>query len=167
MNVNMNIYRLHVTLNEIHGSIWWLNFVSLPSSFKLFVFLLDFDLLEKNPSVKLFFFLNSSHFCAITSIFWLICTISDSQSGIKFMISTPVKLPTRNFLPDRINVRLKVKGNIWYIHDFLKVVGNNIRVLFLIFDWLHWPFNAAVIVWFWYFNNNFFCVITFSCFWQL
>ena len=34
------------TLNEIHGSIWWLNFVSLPLSCKFSFFLLDFDLIE-------------------------------------------------------------------------------------------------------------------------
>ena len=56
--------------------------------------------------------------------------------------------------------RLTIKDNIWYIHDFLKAVGNNIRVLFLIYDWLYWPFNAAVIAYFWYFNKNKFSVIT-------
>ena len=56
--------------------------------------------------------------------------------------------------------RLTIKDNIWYTHDFLKAVGNNIRVLFLIYDWLYWPFNAAVIAYFWYFNKNTFSVIT-------
>ena len=54
----------------------------------------------------------------------------------------------------------KIKGNIWYIHDFFKALGNNITVSFLIFDWLCWPFNAAVIACFWYFNNNIFSLIT-------
>ena len=31
---------------------------------------------------------------------------------------------------------LIIKDKIWYIYDFLKVVGNNIRVLFFIFDYI-------------------------------
>ena len=50
--------------------------------------------------------------------------------------------------------RLTIKGNHWYIQDFLKAVGNNIRVS------LHSLLNAAVIVTFWYFNNNIFYEIT-------
>ena len=50
--------------------------------------------------------------------------------------------------------RLTIKGNHWYIQDFLKAVGNNIRVS------LHSPLNAAVIATFWYFNNNIFYEIT-------
>ena len=60
--------------------------------------------------------------------------------------------------------RLTIKNNIWYIHDFLKALGNNIRALFLIFDWLYWPFNAAVIACFWYFYNNIFSVISYLAF---
>ena len=76
-------------------------------------------------------------------------------SRIKFMIGTLVKFPISEMS------RMTIKGNIWYIHDFLKAVGNNIRVLFLIFDWLYWSSKAAVIACFWYFNNNdIFSVIT-------
>ena len=71
------------------------------------------------------------------------------------MIGTLVKFPISEMS------RMTIKGNIWYIHDFLKAVGNNIRVLFLIFDWLYWSSKAAVIACFWYFNNNdIFSVIT-------
>ena len=66
------------------------------------------------------------------------------------MIDTPVIFQIKNF----------IKANILYIHDFVKVVGNNIRVLCLIFEWLYWSFNADVIACFWYFNNNIFAVIT-------
>ena len=45
------------------------------------------------------------------------------------MISTPVKFPIRNFIPDQSNVPLTIEGNIWYINDFLKTVGNNIILI--------------------------------------
>ena len=44
------------------------------------------------------------------------------------------------------------KGNIWYIHDFSKAVGNTIKA--------SCRFNAAAIAYFWYFNNNMFSVVT-------
>ena len=44
----------------------------LPSSCEMSFFLLGFYSLEKSTSVKLFFNLSSSHFRAITSIFWRI-----------------------------------------------------------------------------------------------
>ena len=56
--------------------------------------------------------------------------------------------------------RLTIKDNIWYIYNFWKAVGNNIRVLFLIFHWFYWQFNAAVIACFSYFKSNIFSVIT-------
>ena len=69
------------------------------------------------------------------------------------MIDTPVKIQVRHFIPDRWNVsRLTIKGNTWYIYNFLEAVGNNIRTSF--------PFNAAVIACFWYFNKNVFSLIT-------
>ena len=47
--------------------------------------------------------------------------------------------------------RLTIKDNNWYIHDFLKAVGSNIRASS--------PINATIIAYFWYFNNNVFSVI--------
>ena len=43
---------LYVTLSGIHGSICWMNFVSLRLFCKLSFLLLDFDLLEKKPFSK-------------------------------------------------------------------------------------------------------------------
>ena len=42
-----------------------------------------------------------------------------------------------SFLRNNINFLTNLSDNIGYIYDFLKVVGNNIVVLFLIFDWLY------------------------------
>ena len=46
---------------------------------------------------------------------------------------------------------LTIKDSNWYIHDFLKAVGNNVRASF--------PINATIIAYFWYFNNDIFSVI--------
>ena len=115
-----------------------------------FLFLLDLDLLEKNLSVNLF----SQEFVCRPNWF----TISDSQSRRKFMIGIPVKFPIRNFVPNQWNV--STDNKIRHLVDFLMAVGNNIRELFLIFDSLYWPFNAAFIACFLYFNNSIFSVST-------
>ena len=47
--------------------------------------------------------------------------------------------------------RVTIKGSTWYIHDFLKAIGNNIQASS--------PFNATAITCFWYFNTNIFPVI--------
>ena len=52
----LTFLNLYVTLNGIQGSIWLLNFVSLPLSCKLSFFLLDLDLLEKNSFSEAGFF---------------------------------------------------------------------------------------------------------------
>ena len=70
------------------------------------------------------------------------------------MIGTPVKFPIRNFILDRADnrvIRQTIIGNICNIHDFLKVVGNNILASFL--------FNTTDVNCFWYFNNDIFSVI--------
>ena len=161
-----------MTLHEVHGTTWitlyhYLRLVNFPFSCWTSTYL------KENPSVELFFPEELSFFCAVASIFWWIylqnrlITISDSKSGIKFIIGTPVKFSIRNFISGWWNVLTDNKDNIWYIHHFLKAVGNNIRILFLIFDWAYWPCNATVIACFWHFNNNIFSVISYSSrFWQ-
>ena len=44
----LTFINLYVALHQIRGSLWSLDFVSVPSSCKLSFFLLDFDFLEKN-----------------------------------------------------------------------------------------------------------------------
>ena len=76
-------------------------------------------------------------------------------------MATPVKFPIKGTLfPISEMSWLTIKDNIWYIHDLLKAVGNIIWVLFLIFYWLYWSFNAAAIAGFWCFNKIVFSVIT-------
>ena len=60
------------------------------------------------------------------------------------MITTPVKFSIRNFILNQGNAPTDNKDNTWYIHDFHKAVGNNIRASF--------PFNATVIACFWLFQ---------------
>ena len=56
---------------------------------------------------------------------WL--TISDSQSGMTFMIGCSGNLRSGT-LPRIVEMsQLTIKCNTWYIHELLKVVGNNIR----------------------------------------
>ena len=50
------------------------------------------------------------------------------------MIGTPVNFRSGTLLSIGEMFQLKIKGNIYYIHDFLKAGGNNIIVRFLIFD---------------------------------
>ena len=92
-----------MTWHEIHGSSWWLSFVSLPSSYKLSFFKLfkiENIILQRNC-----FFPKSSHFCAIAfQNFW---------SG--------------TLLPIGEKSGLIIKGSTWCIHDFRKAVSNNIR----------------------------------------
>ena len=93
-----------MTLHEIHGSLWKLSFISVPSSCKLFFFLLDFDTLEtKNLLMGQLYFLKSFHFCKKTSIFWRNCL----QTRLVYNFSLPIwnkihhrhssKIPDSNF----------------------------------------------------------------------
>ena len=128
-----------MTLNQIHGSLGSLNFVSLSSSYKLSFFLLDFYSLEKNPSLKLFWralILAQQHQFSEEFICrpgWF--TISDSESRIKFIISTPVKFAILYSIGKVSQVTFE--GQIWYIHYFSKAVVSNTRVPS--------TFNAAII----------------------
>ena len=124
----MNLY---LTLHKIHGSIWQLNFVSLPSLCKLSC-KQNFDLFEKKSfNETVFSFLKSSQFCTITSTLRWICL----QTRLMYNFRFPVwkKIHDQHLIGEMS--RLTIKGNIWYIHDFLEALGNNIRVLFLIFDY--------------------------------
>ena len=74
------------------------------------LFLTGFRLAWKNPSVKLFFFLRALIFEQqyqfshefVCRPDWSI--ISDSESGEKYIIGTPLKFPIRNFFRDRWSV---------------------------------------------------------------
>ena len=68
------------------------------------------------------------------------------------MINTPIKFPSGSLVWIGEVSWLTIKGKTWYIHDFLKTVGNNISASS--------KFIAAVVACFWYFNNNIFSVIT-------
>ena len=76
------------------------------------------------------------------------------------MIGTLLKFTIKNFFGIVEMSRLVIKGDTLYIHYFRKAVGSTIWVLFLIFDWFYWPFNAAAIAYFSCFDNNLFSVIT-------
>ena len=110
----------------------------------------NFDLLEKT-SFSEAAFLKSSHFCAITSIFWQIYlqsrliynfrftkflyrpdwfAISDSRSGIKFMIGTPVKFPISNIIRDRWSDPTDNKRHHLVMTWSYDMTSRNSRVLF-------------------------------------
>ena len=74
--------------------------------------------LKKNPSVKLYFSKE----------------LSFLRNNISPLIGTPFSEFYSSKIPDQELSLLTIKGNIWYIYNFLKAMGNNIKVLFLIFD---------------------------------
>ena len=86
---------------------------------------------KKSFSETVFSFLKSSQFCTITSTLRWICL----QTRLMYNFRFPVwkKIHDQHLIGEMS--RLTIKGNIWYIHDFLEALGNNIRVLFLIFDY--------------------------------
>ena len=131
--------------------------MSLSLSCKFSYFLLDFDLLEKKTSVKLFSFLKSSHFCTITSIFWQTCLQAKLIYNLRFPIwnkihdQHPSKIPDQElFIPDRWSITTDNNRPHLIIHGFLNEIGNNIRASF--------SFNTVVAC-FRYFNINIFSAI--------
>ena len=129
---------------------------------RLVNFMLHFDLLEKKFFSETAFFLKSSHFCAITPILWRICLYIKLIYNFRYPIWNKIydrhssKTPNQELYSRSAKCSdwswQTIKDNIWYIHDFLKEVGNNIRASY--------AFNAAVIACIWCFNNNIFSVIT-------
>ena len=105
--------------------------------------------LKKIPSVKLFFFRKSSHFCAITSILWQICLQTGLIYDFRFLSWNKThddchssKTTDEEFYCRLVMCpKLKIQVNTWYVHDFLEAVDNNIRTFF--------PLNAAIISCFW------------------
>ena len=109
-------------------------------------------------------------FCTITSMFWQLCR----QTGLNYNFRFPIfnkthdRHTSKSFNQEFYSInevsrlaidgntwsRLIRKSNTWYIHNFLKIVGNN-----NIF-----PIKTVVIVSFWDFNNNMISVITISVF---
>ena len=89
-------------------------FVSLPSSCKLSFILLDFNLLEKKSFIETVFFLNISHFCVTTSIFWRTCLQTRLIYNFRLPIWNKIRDRHSSKIPDQELCSRSVKCPDWH-----------------------------------------------------
>ena len=142
-----------VVANDIEPIIfhWWIFFHLRIVPLILYRAIIRLFLLVRQKEISILTFLNLCvilkemrswilyHYLPLVNFpfsYWILCKVSRSET----------------LFPIGEVSRLTLKGKTWYIHDFIKAVGNNIRASS--------TFNADVIACFWYFNNNIFSIIT-------